>query len=194
MFVRRTPIVDSFGAIELHIREVSQLFDSFDPCPIHEKDLDSKAEAYIVASVRELRRPPGRMIFHIDQPGDDVKDARLLAEAIQKHFLHKAQLANSELRALMRRGWISLAIGLVFLFAMLALKEIFELRTRDGALIAVLREGLMIVGWVAMWRPLEIFLYDWWPIAGQRRSFLALSQIPISVQHATEFDKIVPPH
>ena len=20
------------------------------------------------------------------------------------------------------------------------------------------------MGWVAMWRPLEIFLYDWWPV------------------------------
>jgi hypothetical protein len=194
VLVRRTPIMGSSGAIELHIKDVSQLFDSLDPYPIQEKDLDDKAEAYIVASVRESRLLPGTMIFHVDQPGDDDKDARLLTEAIQKHFVRKAQLANTELRALMRRGWISLAIGLAFLFAMLALKEILEMRLGVGALVTVLREGLVIVGWVAMWRPLEIFLYDWWPIAGQRRSFQALSQIPVSVQHATVLDKIVAPH
>jgi hypothetical protein len=27
----------------------------------------------------------------------------------------------------------------------------------------VIREGFLIGGWVAMWRPLEVFLYDWWP-------------------------------
>jgi hypothetical protein len=31
-------------------------------------------------------------------------------------------------------------------------------------LVAVLRENLLVGGWVAMWRPIEIFLYDWWPI------------------------------
>ena len=28
----------------------------------------------------------------------------------------------------------------------------------------VLGEGLVIGGWVAMWRPIEILLYDWWPL------------------------------
>jgi len=46
-----------------------------------------------------------------------------------------------------------------------------ERRERDGGRRA--REfclgGLIIVGWVANWRPIEIFLYEWWPLAQQRR-------------------------
>ena len=26
-----------------------------------------------------------------------------------------------------------------------------------------MQESLIIVGWVANWKPIEIFLYDWWP-------------------------------
>ncbi len=31
----------------------------------------------------------------------------------------------------------------------------------------VIREGLLIGGWVAMWRPLEVCQYDWWPIRAE---------------------------
>jgi hypothetical protein len=44
-----------------------------------------------------------------------------------------------------------------------------------------LDERLLIVGWVAMWRPLEIFLCDWWPIAGERRLHDRLSRISVRV-------------
>ncbi|HKQ14338.1 MAG TPA: hypothetical protein VJT80_12965 [Steroidobacteraceae bacterium] len=30
-------------------------------------------------------------------------------------------------------------------------------------------EITLILGWVAMWKPVEIFLYDWWPDLDRRR-------------------------
>ena len=45
----------------------------------------------------------------------------------------------------------------------------------------LLRESLMIGGWVAMWRPLEIFLYDWWPILRERRVYDRLSRITVNI-------------
>lgn len=44
-----------------------------------------------------------------------------------------------------------------------------------------LREGLIIIGWVAMWRPLEIFLYDWWPIASKRKFYDRLSRATVRI-------------
>jgi hypothetical protein len=38
----------------------------------------------------------------------------------------------------------------------------------------VFREGLIITGWVAMWKPLEIYLYDWWPV---RQEWLGLQRL-----------------
>jgi hypothetical protein len=45
----------------------------------------------------------------------------------------------------------------------------------------ILREGLTICGWVAMWRPLEIYLYDWWPLLVERRRLERLSRLRVSV-------------
>jgi hypothetical protein len=46
---------------------------------------------------------------------------------------------------------------------------------------ALIRETLVIGGWVAMWRPLEIFLYDWWPIRAERQLYERLSVMPVRV-------------
>jgi hypothetical protein len=46
----------------------------------------------------------------------------------------------------------------------------------------VLREGLIIAGWVAMWRPMEIFLYEWWPLLRRGRLYEKLSQMRVVVR------------
>ena len=46
------------------------------------------------------------------------------------------------------------------------------------------RESLLIGGWVAMWKPLEIFPYDWWPIVGDRRLYERLSRIKVQIIQA----------
>jgi hypothetical protein len=174
--------VPARGTIELHLREVAQLFDSFDPCPFYSRDLDADAEEYLVASVRELRHPPNAVVIHIDQPVGGADEPAKLETAIHQHFSRKVTLSTRELRLLLRRGWISLAIGLAFLVALLGLGEFATLRLAPGTLADILKESLVIGGWVAMWRPLEIFLYDWWPIAGERRRYRLLARLPISVR------------
>jgi len=50
-----------------------------------------------------------------------------------------------------------------------------------GTWAAVLRESLTIAGWVAMWRPMQIYLYDWWPVRQRGRVYAKLSQMPVEV-------------
>lgn len=52
----------------------------------------------------------------------------------------------------------------------------------DSLVGGILREGFLIGGWVAMWRPLEVFLYDWWPIRAEARHFERLSTIPVRIE------------
>ena len=94
---------------------------------------------------------------------------RSVREAIREFFRHRAELSRRQLRELFRRGRTSLAIGVCTLGASIA----------GGNLVAsffsnhpahILQESLLIGGWVAMWRPMEIFLYDWWPIRAEAGS------------------------
>ena len=51
----------------------------------------------------------------------------------------------------------------------------------DSRAAGIVRESLLIGGWVAMWKPLEIFLYGWWPIRRERRLFDRLSAMPVRI-------------
>jgi hypothetical protein len=35
----------------------------------------------------------------------------------------------------------------------------------------LLAESVLIGGWVARWRPIEFFLYDWWPSLAEARLY-----------------------
>ena len=51
-------------------------------------------------------------------------------------------------------------------------------RERSATLI---QDSLVIGAWVALWRPMEIFLYDWWPIRAEARLFERLSKLDVRV-------------
>ena len=91
-------------------------------------------------------------------------------------FLHR-------LRALFRRGRISLAIALAFLGASIVVGDALASLLRDTRFAEIIREGLLIGGWVAMWRPLEVFLYDWWPIRAEAHLFDRLSTMPVRIEY-----------
>jgi hypothetical protein len=90
------------------------------------------------------------------------------------------------LRDLFRTGRKSLAIGLVFLASSVAGGDWIVRSLPQSTLAQVVRERLLVGGWVAMWRPLEIFLYDWWPIRAEARLFDRLSTMPIRLVYSAD--------
>ena len=82
------------------------------------------------------------------------------------------------MRFQLREGRVALAIGLAFLILCMSLRQLAVVLPSD-TLQRILQEGLLILGWVAMWRPLQIFLYDWWPIRHQVRIYDKLACIPV---------------
>lgn len=107
--------------------------------------------------------------------------AVILREAIHEFFAQRAASSRRDLRQLFRRGRISLAIGLAFLASSIAIGDALASYFQESRWAAILRESLVIGGWVAMWRPLEVFLYDWWPIREEARLFDRLSAMPVRI-------------
>ena len=173
------------GIIEVHLQQISQLFDSMDPSPFHEKDLDRNAVEYIVGSAHELPdKKPFALVVHLDKPVTIPDEGQVVGGAVREHFARQSELSWQQLRQLLRRGWITLIIGLSFLAAALAGSASVTRLMSEGPLTTVLRESLIIGGWVAMWRPLEIFLYDWWPLLGERRIYDRLSRMAVRIVYS----------
>ncbi|HUJ31708.1 MAG TPA: hypothetical protein VLY23_10545 [Candidatus Acidoferrum sp.] len=159
---------------------MSQLFNSMDPSPFIEKDLDDDAEEFIVSWAQEFSRDaPIKLRIYLDQwPADDPKE--LIATAVHNHFAHRAEITDLEFKRLLQQGRTSLFIGLVFLAGCLILSNMLTGNKADTWAVVV-RESLTIAGWVAMWRPMQIYLYDWWPLRRRSRIFAKLSHMPVEV-------------
>ena len=72
-------------------------------------------------------------------------------------------------------------LGLAFLATCVVLRE-FALGIFPDAIRRILGEGLLIIGWVAMWGPLEVFLYGWWPISSTCRILERLANLDVEVR------------
>ncbi|MFI5317078.1 MAG: hypothetical protein ACHQ6T_15360 [Myxococcota bacterium] len=171
------------GRIELKLRDVAQLFHTLDPSPFRERTLDATAEQFIAGWASDVpHRLELELLVHLSEPRkeSEAELSALVGEAVRNHFSYLADGKRREYRVLMSRGRTSLAIGLAFLAVCVGLGNAV---TRLGAspFFALARESLLIGGWVAMWRPLEIFLYDSWGLRRAARDLTRLARMPVRV-------------
>ena len=82
----------------------------------------------------------------------------------------------------MARGWSSRAEG----------ADLLGRIAGPPHLLTILRESLTIGGWVAMWQPMLIFLYDWWPILDERQLFDRLSRSEVRLNAAGQPAPLAP--
>lgn len=175
-----------YNLIEIRLREVRQLFHTLDPAPFREKDLDEAAEKYLIEACREAgTRRPSRLIVHLPAAEAASDAAHTLQEAVHNYFEYRQHQARTDILRLLRYGAVSLVIGILFLMACLTLRRVL---VAHGLLVggAPIGEGLLILGWVAIWRPAEVLLYDWFPLARHRSLLRRLAAIPIEVRAAGE--------
>ena len=170
------------GQIEVHVDELKQLFNSMDPTPFRQRDLDPRAEEFIAGWASELHADlPLSLLVHVDREAAAADEVAVLQVAVREFFTQRAAVTRRRLGQLLRVGRTSLLIGVAAVAVSIALGDLIGKLVSDDRLDGVLRESLLIGGWVAMWRPLEVFLYDWWPIRAEARLFDRLSEMQVQV-------------
>jgi hypothetical protein len=171
------------GVIEVRIRELAQLFNSLDPSPFHERDLDHDAEEYIVGWARELPADAAlRLVVHLPEAEARKAVERDLARSLANYFGDRAETLDRDMRELFRIGRRYLSIGLPVLLACLTASQLVHGALGAGPLTRALEESLIILGWVANWKPIETFLYDWFPIKRRRDVYRRLRDATVEIQ------------
>ena len=171
--------------LELHVGEMRQLFNAMDPAPFRERDLDPNAETYIVAWAREI--PAGQplgLVVHLGRESATTENAGMLHVAVDDYFRQRAVATRKQLRQLFRVGRVSLLIGLAFLGGAIVVGELVAGLVSKESYSSIIKESFVIGGWVALWRPLEIFLYDWWPIRAEAKLLDRLGEMNVRVLDA----------
>jgi ABC-type spermidine/putrescine transport system permease subunit I len=169
--------------IELRLKTPEQIFNVLDPSPLAERDLEDKAERFIVGWAQEAERGAA-LRLSILMPADQVQTpaARSMPDAIRNYFDDRAAQARQDFRELLRIGWRSLMIGIAVMLACLVAIRSLDLFITTATIKQLAEQSLIILGWVANWRPIEIFLYDWWPLLRRYRLMRRLAEMPVELK------------
>lgn len=166
-------------AVELKLKTIKQLFNSLDVSPFIEKELDPKADDYIVSTVKELGvANVSGLIIHLPKNQKSKTPIKDVEEAVHNHFEYKRKQSDKNINEKILEGNRSMTIGMLFLAAMLLLRHYIE-SMPQVLLTQILAEALLIVGWVAMWKPISNILYDWWPLSKERKVHKKLAKINV---------------
>jgi hypothetical protein len=164
--------------IDIRFHDFNQLYDNRDPAPFRERDLDEDLVKYLMISMDEIPRgQPIKIVLQGSFMESDLKAKEDFVEAFHQFFHHEVWAIENELKQLLRLGRTSLFFGMTFLIICVLLAT--NLIGNKTFLQNVFNEGLIIMGWVAIWRPINIFLYEWWPHLGKRQVYKYLSKVKI---------------
>lgn len=167
--------------IQVDLETETSLLNTLDQSPFHERDLDHDAEAFIVGWARELPTDAPIALSFTVHKGMDPETPAKIRELIHHYFAARERQKRQELRLLLWEGRVSLAIGLALLGATFGLSRLIPETTALGGYA---REGLLICGCVGMWHPIDIHLYQWWPLLREARLYRRLSEARVSVHAA----------
>ncbi len=176
---------DGKHLIEVRVKSAQQLFDARDPAPFRERDLDDDFVEYIVSAVREFSLSvPLKIVIYVGEAESHELRMDSIIEAIKSYFNYQKELHRSELKNFIRRSQVYFAIGLVALFGCLGLAQSIQVPNPPG-ILGVLREGIVIFGWVSIWKPIELILFDWYPIYEKLKFYRKLKDMEIEIQFKT---------
>lgn len=150
--------------IEVRVRTARQLFDARDPSPFRERDLDDDLVEYIVSSALEIGRSKSlKIVFHIEESEPKDLTTEVIRDSVRSFILYHIELQRASLRRFVRRSQLFLLIGALILATCLFVAQSIH-KDETSYLLSVLREGLVIFGWVSLWKPIELVLFDWYPL------------------------------
>lgn len=168
--------------IEIAVKNSRQLFNESDPAPFRERDLDDDFVTYVVSAIQEFRvQTKMKLEIFMTDEDDKLIDRNVIREAIRTYFEYETKLARSNLRKRLHMARFFFFMGFATLFVCLSIAHFIVSLKLNSPAADIVREGFVISGWVAMWRPIEVLLYDWWPIREQRKFYDKISKLEVSI-------------
>ncbi|MFZ9388519.1 MAG: hypothetical protein ACO25B_11630 [Chitinophagaceae bacterium] len=135
--------------------------------------LDKDVENYIVENSRPFPRNEEIEITLVFRERMNLNEKECM-DHFHLHFSKCLDRTRLQLRQTLRLGWRSLVIAFIFLTAMYSIVNTFFPALPENGVIISIRELFIILGWVALWRPAELLLYEWFPL---RRNVILYSRL-----------------
>jgi hypothetical protein len=161
------------ATVNIHVRDLAQMFNSLDPSPFWDRDLDQQAAGFIEGEFSDRLRTD-RWLLHVHAHEGTATAADLQA-ALERYYERLVASTRLSLREQTRVGEIALIAGVAVFSLCISLESALR------ALPRALDEGLIVLAWIALWRPIEMLAYGWVPLYRRRRLYDRLRRMRVSV-------------
>lgn len=185
----RYPIIDGKYALEIKVQELRQLFDERDPAPFRQKDLDDDAADYMVSCFRDLPQDPEMLVIYAGKEIPSQFSAAEVTQALHDFFQFEAERTQRQMRFTLQTGLRSLLIGFSFLTLFSFISYVLR-QQPESIMINMVKETIYLLELVSMWRPVQIFLYEWWPYIELKNIYLKLAKIKVVIQASGEMSAL----
>jgi hypothetical protein len=177
---RKSRQATSTATVHIHVHELAQLYNSLDPSPFWDRDLDREAAAFIEGEFRERQSAAAwHLDVHIRSGETDVES---LQTAVQNYYGRLVHSARLELREHLRTAQLAFLAGLLFFALCFTAREL--LRTALHGLPRAIDEGLIILAWLSLWRPTENLAFEWVPLRRRVQLYARLARIKVHLRAA----------
>lgn len=176
---KRYRLVHGQQVLKIHVDSVDEIVDSKDPAPFKGQILDDDFLDYVESLSDETSYATALKIeVHIKHPPIQPREAASISQALSEHFDYKIERKKGEIRKQFRTSRLLLLYGLSILLTCLVLAH-FLRQIEPSIIRTTLTEGLTIFGWVSLWRPLDLLLFDWYPMYDRIRYFRKIAQAEV---------------
>lgn len=166
------------ATVSIHVREPAQLFNSLDPSPFWDRDLDRDAAGFIEDEFDEKHAAASwHLNVHVSHGAAVAADVQ---QAIESYYERLTASTRRQLREQLRLAGFALLVGIGLFLVCMGLRQFLQ-----GALPEtswVIDEGLVILTWLVLWRPTETIAYEWIPLYRRRRLYERLARIRVSIR------------
>jgi hypothetical protein len=122
------------------------------------------------------------ILLPINQLSENLEQSTI--EALKCYCSVKIEQTNNDLASLRGQGIRALQRGLLFLAVCLLLSTLFDgLYSFPGLIRRFLSEGCLIAGWVSLWHPIELLLYEWGPYRRQQQIYQLIKDMELKVTY-----------
>ena len=182
----RTEVQDGVCTIILVLTHVEQLFDTDVPVPSEYVALDSDVLDFFASTIRKhqkacrefrlIGRLPERALREVEPYMRTSVDLTL-----KGYFLAREKRIAERLHEHFQDAWKMFGFGFAFMLACTLLRT-YLAPEEVHTLMSSFREGLLVIGWVALWKPVEELLFNWWPLKRELASWHKLSKMEMKVE------------
>ncbi|MDP4090062.1 MAG: hypothetical protein Q8930_12430 [Bacillota bacterium] len=166
--------------LHIYIENLENLYTETNYSSERSKALNPDLEKYILNSIQNYRLKTNiRLVIHLPM-GISAQNISEIKRSFYDYFSLRAKETDSHLKRKFRQWRLNLSIGTVFLAVCLAVLEMFEGKTETNG-VKLLKESLLIMGWVSLWEPITFILFGWHPILKKKMYLKKLSSTPISI-------------